>query len=189
MNIFTWRALALSLFLCIVLAACGGSGAPGGSPTTGTIPTPPTPQSGTVAAESSPGIAPTIVQPVTATATAGKATGQVVTFSDRTLTLSGVSKQPGSDSTSTSVSLTIVIANTGGAAIQNQASFYQLVGAEGDAFGLQSSVSPNFYGAISPRSQRSGTIVFQVPTGALRGLRLLYRSESATETALIPLNT
>jgi hypothetical protein len=105
------------------------------------------------------------------------------------LTIDAVGEQAGSDASTTAVSLTITIANTGPSPIMNQAAFYQLVGGEGDSFGTQSSVSASFYGSIPSRGSRQGTIVFQVPTGALKGLRLLYRPEIATETVLIALNT
>jgi len=174
-----------------LLAACGDSN------NTGAVT--PTLQSGTVAANT-PGAGPTVIAVVTVAATGaagntatttpqGNSQKQVVKLPDRTLTISQVSKQAGSDSSTTGISLTITVANTGQSPIMNQSTFYQLVGAEGDSFGTQSSVSANFYGSIPPRGSRQGTIVFQVPTGAVKGLRLLYRPEIATETTLIPLNT
>ena len=59
---------------------------------------------------------------------------------------------------------------------------------EGDAFGLQSGTNSSFFGTIAPQQSREGTLVFQVPNAALGGIRLLFRSEIATETVLIPLN-
>ena len=170
-----------------LLAACGDSNT--------TPPVTPTLQSGTVVANT-PGTGPTVITVVTVvagntatTTSRGNAQKQVITLPDRTLTISQVSKQPGTDASTTAISLTITLANTGKSSIMNQAAFYQLLGAEGDSFGTQSSVSVGFYGSISTRGSRQGTIVFQVPTGAVKGLRLLYRSEVATETVLIPLNT
>ncbi len=86
------------------------------------------------------------------------------------------------------MSLTLTLKNTGTKPILNQATFFQLVGSEGDVFGYQSSVTPGFFGTISPQSGRNGTIVFLVPTGAMSGgIRLLYRSEIDTETVFVSL--
>ncbi len=59
------------------------------------------------------------------------------------------------------------------------------MGPEGDTFGYQYNSSDNFYGTIAAHATHSGTIVFQVPTSATSSLRLLYRPEIATETAII----
>jgi Domain of unknown function (DUF4352) len=181
---------ALAIFL--LLSACGGAG--------NTNSATPTIQSGTVAANT-PGVGPIIVQSTPTAATTGTTPtatrpgatpdpgqGQVIKLGDRTLTMGQVSKQAGTDASSTSISLTITVTNTSLSSILNQATFYQLEGAEGDAFGTQSSVSANFYGSIPPRGSRQGTIVFQIPTGAVKGIHLLFRPEVATDTALIPLN-
>ena len=56
------------------------------------------------------------------------------------------------------------------------------MGPEGDTFSYQYNSSDNFYGSIVAHTTRAGTIVFQVPTAATSGLRLLYRPEIATET-------
>ena len=171
-----------------LLVACGDSN--------NTNPVTPTIQSGTVAANT-PGAGPTVIAIVTVVATAadtpastpqGNTQKQVITLADRTLTIIQVSKQPGADASTTGISLTITVSNTSRSPIMNQATFYQLEGAEGDSFGTQSSVSANFYGSILPQGSRQGTIVFQVPTGAVTGSHLLYRPEVATETTLIPLN-
>jgi hypothetical protein len=82
----------------------------------------------------------------------------------------------------------MTIKNTGANSIMNEASYYQLIGAEGDIFGLQSSATANFFGTIASKASRNGTIVFQVPTAAIAGLRLLYRSEVATETVFVSLH-
>lgn len=177
------------LALLALLAACGDSNS--------TNIVTPTLQSGTVGA-STPGSGPTVIAVVTVvptvvagntatTTSQGNPQKQVITLPDRTLTIGTVSKQAGSDASTTAVGLTITVTSTGPSPIMNSATFYQLVGAEGDSFGTQSSVSANFYGSIPPRGSRQGTIVFQVPTGAVKGLRLLYRPEVATETTLIPL--
>ena len=180
-----WSVLAM----LALLAACGDSN------TTSAVT--PTLQSGTVAA-STPGTGPTVITVVTVvptggagntatTTTQGNGQKQVITLPDRTLTIGTVSEQAGSDAFTKGISLTITVTNTGQSPIMNQATYYQLVGAEGDSFGTQSSVSANFYGSIPPRSNHQGTVVFQVPAGAVKGLRLLYRPENATETVLIPL--
>lgn len=152
----------------------------------------PTLQSGTVIA-STPGAGPTVIAVATTSAVATasdtptSAAKQVIALRDRTLTISQVSKQSGNSASTTAILLTIIVTNTSSSSILNQATFYQLVGAEGDTFGAQSGISASFYGSIPPRGSRQGTIIFQVPTGAVKGLRLLYRPEVATETALIPL--
>jgi len=190
------------LSLLFLLSACGSTSF-----------SPPTPQSGTVGV-STAGTAPIVLltptspitptpltsptsltlltppaSPTSTTTPAADSTPTLhfVTLADRALALGQVSKQPGADSSSTAISVTLTIRNTSTASIKNQATFYQLVGAEGDTFGTQSSVTPGFFGAIAPGQQRTGTIVFQIPSGAARGLRLLYRPEVATDTLLLPL--
>ena len=167
-----------------LLAACSDTG--------NTNAITPTLQSGTVIANT-PGAGPTVIAFATAVVVATdsdtptSAAKQVIALPDRTLTISQISKQSGNSASTTAIVLTITVTNTSSSSILNQDTFYQLVGAEGDSFGTQSGVSANFYGSIPPRGSRQGTIVFQVPTGAVKGLRLLYRPEVATETALIPL--
>ena len=112
----------------------------------------------------------------------------MVTLPDRTLIINDVSKQSGADASSTAIVLMLTIKNTGTKSIMNEVSFFQLIGAEGDTFGLQPSATSSFFGAIGSKSSRSGTIVFQVPTAAIDGLRLFYRSEIATETVFVSLN-
>ncbi len=184
-----------ALAIVALLAACGDS--------SNTSAVTPTIQSGTVAANT-PGAGPTLIAVVTVTAggttvvvgitkTAtstpqGNPQKQVITLADRVLTIGPVGKQAGTDASTTGVSLTLTITSTGKSPIMNQATFYQLIGAGGNSFGTQSSVSANFYGSISPGGSRQGTIVFQVPTGAVKGINLLFRPEVATETTIIPLN-
>lgn len=179
-----------TLAMLAVVAACGDS-------SNNTSPVTPTVQSGTVGA-STPGSGPTVIVQATPTTTGITSTttgtgatptpGQVIKLADRSLTIVQAGKLAGTDASSTGISLALIVTNTGQSPIMNQATFYQLEGAEGDSFGTQSSVSANFYGSIPARSSRQGTIVFQVPTGAVNGIRLLYRPEVATETTLIPLN-
>jgi hypothetical protein len=106
---------------------------------------------------------------------------------DRSLVISNVSKVAGTNSGSTGISITISVKNIGTKSILNHASFYQLMVAEGDTFGLQSGTNSSFFGNIARQTARKGTLVFQVPTAALGGIRLLFRSEIAAETVFIPL--
>jgi hypothetical protein len=113
----------------------------------------------------------------------------MVTLPDRTLVISDASKVAGADAGSTGIRLTMTMKNTSTKTIPNEESYYQLIGAEGDSFGLQPSMTSSFFGMIGPNSSRSGTVVFQVPTAALNGgLRMEFRSEVDTETVFVPLN-
>jgi len=119
----------------------------------------------------------------------GSVNSQLITLPDRTLAILNVSKQQASDANSTLISLNLTMQNTGKTSIPNQPSYYQLVGSEGDMFGSQSSASPSFFGTITSNASRSGTIVFQIPSAAVSGLRLLFRSEIATETVFVQIKT
>ncbi len=177
-----------ALAILALLAACGDA--------SNTNSVTPTIQSGTVGTNTS-GAGPTVIAIVTVGATnantptstsQGNLQKQVITLADRTLTIGQVSKQAGTDASTTGISLTLTVTSTTQSPIMNQATFYQLIGAGGDSFGAQSSVSANFYGSILPQSSRQGTIVFQVPTGAIKGIHLLYRPEVAKDTVLVALN-
>ena len=117
----------------------------------------------------------------------GSSQGQQVTLPDRILGIQRVSKQQGMDAHTMAVTLDMSMKNTGTTAIPNQASYYLLVGSEGDIFGYQSSATPGYFGTIAPNNTRSGSIVFQVPTAALNGLRLLFRPNIAQETVFVAL--
>jgi hypothetical protein len=181
--------------LLLLLAGCGGGTGTGTGAGNTTVNSPvpssgsssPTQavQSGTVAA-STPGSGPIVVLTPT-TQPDGTTKGETVKLADRTLTIVQVSKQAGVDASTTAVSITLIVTNTTTSAIQNRASFYQLIGAEGDAFVEQSGVTPGFYGPIAAKRSRQGTITFQVPAAAVQGLQLLYRPEVATETVLAAL--
>ena len=115
----------------------------------------------------------------------GKAGSQQVVLGDRTLIINSVSKQKGASTNSTLITLDLAVQNTSHKAIKNLSTFFQLMGPEGDTFGYQYNSSDNFYGTIAAHTTHRGTIVFQVPTAATSSLRLLYRPEIATETAII----
>ncbi|HZS76366.1 MAG TPA: hypothetical protein VFA41_07115 [Ktedonobacteraceae bacterium] len=191
--VYLKRSLLSGLFLFVLLAllaACGGSDNTATNINTNANNNPtggqPTPQSGT-ALPSTPGTGPVVV--LTPTTTGGNSQGQVIKLADRTLTITSASKVPGSDSSSTGIRIALTVTNTSNAPVKNDASFYQLVGAEGDIFGLPPNVSSSFFGNLAPRASRSGTLLFEVPTAAMNGgLRLLYRPEVASETVFVSLN-
>ena len=177
--------------LILLLAACSTSG--GTVIVDPTAPSDATPRVGptvifgtVVPSHSTPGVGPIVI--LSPTPVSGNARGQLVMLPDRTLVISNVSKVAGADSSSTGISVTISVKNTSTKSILNKASFYQLMAAEGDAFGLQSGTNSSFFSKIAPQKSRNGTLVFQVPTAALGGIRLLFRSDIATETVFIPLN-
>jgi Domain of unknown function (DUF4352) len=168
------------LMTCILIAACSNNTA------SSSVPTQPIVVQGTSIA-STPGIGPTVILTPTRVP-GGNEQSQLVTLPDRILTITTMSKQAGADSNSVAVNLTITIKNTGIKTISNDAAYFQLISAEGDAFGLDSTAVPNFFGAIASQTSRSGTITFQVPAGAMNGLRLMYRPEASAETIFVPLN-
>ncbi|HEY4389615.1 MAG TPA: DUF4352 domain-containing protein [Ktedonobacteraceae bacterium] len=185
--------------LTLLLAACSGpTSSPGTSQTPGansngtSAPTTVATANATVvtggngATNVTPPSGPTIVtSPTPIPGSNGK--GQQVSLKDRTLLITSATKQKGADPTSTSIVLALTVQNKSGATIQNQPEFFQLVGSEGDTFGKQSNSSDSFYGPINANSQRSGTIVFQIPTAAVNGLRLMYRTENQNETVFTTL--
>ncbi len=95
----------------------------------------------------------------------GSGNSALITLPDRTLAIKNVTHQNGSAPNSVNVGLVMTLTNTGTKTIQNAATFYQLVGSEGDTFGIQVSATPSFFGTIVPHSSRSGTIVVR---GAVR---------------------
>lgn len=191
------------ILLVLTLAACGNTaGTAGNTATSTTTPrnevstnptiaqsTPTTPPVATsTSVISTPGHGPVIILTPTPVP-GGSVSSQLITLPDRTLAILNVSKQQASDASSTLISLNLTLQNTGKTSIPNQPSYYQLVGSEGDMFGSQSSASPSYFGTITPHASRSGTIVFQIPSAAVSGLRLLFRSEIATETVFVQLKT
>jgi hypothetical protein len=114
----------------------------------------------------------------------GQASSQKVVLSDRTLTITSVTSRPGPNHGSVLIDLDVVVRDTSGNTIGNKSAFYQLIGAEGDAFGSEDSGSDIFYGTIDAHASRSGTVEFEIPAAAATSLYLLYRPEIATETVL-----
>ncbi len=169
------------LLLLFLLAACN----PENSPVNGKALTPTVVTARSV--RGTPGSGPHVVTSPTSVP-GGNAHSQQVELGDRTLVLNSVSKQDNADGKSSLITLVLTIRNTSNKAIRNEASFFQLMSAEGDTFTYQSNSSDTFYGDMSAHSSRDGTIVFQVPKAAASNLRLLYRPEVATETVLMPLN-
>jgi hypothetical protein len=189
------------ILLVLTLAACGNTAGTAGNtatPTTTTrneVSTNPTIAQSTPTAPSvatlipvisTPGHGPVIILTPTPVP-GGSVNSQLIGLPDRTLAILNVGKQQASDASSTLISLNLTMQNTGKTSIPNQPSYYQLVGSEGDMFGSQSSASPSFFGTITPHASRGGTIVFQIPSAAVSGLRLLFRSEIATETVFVQL--
>ena len=185
------------LIVFLLLAACSSAGNKDGSATTGmssasastTARVSITPQQVTPKATGTAGKGPFVISSPT-TAPSGKPGSQQIVLNDRTLIINRVTEQKGASANSILVSLDLAVQNTGSKAIMNLATFFQLMGPEGDAFGYQYNSSDSFYGAIAAHTSRSGTIVFQVPEAAAKlSLHLLYRPEIAAETAIILLKT
>jgi hypothetical protein len=181
-------ALLVSLFL---LAGCDLFGS-----TSATSSATPTPQghtiSPTVIATSTvgtnkSGVGPVIVQSPTLVP-GGSASSQQVGLADRQLVINNVSRQVDSATGMTTVTIKATVKNTSSKDIKNLATSYQLVGAEGDMFGLPPDTNGSFFGTITSDSARSGTLVFQqIPTAAIKKLQLLYRSETS-QVVFVPLN-
>jgi hypothetical protein len=116
----------------------------------------------------------------------GGAHSQQVVLADRTLIINDVSKSAGSDASSTAISMSMTMKNTSAKAITNRPDYFSLFGTEGDVFGLAANTTGSFFGSIDANSSRSGTVVFQVPTGAAKSLKLFYRSNAANESVFVP---
>lgn len=117
----------------------------------------------------------------------GKPGSQQVVLADRTLIIYSAAKQNAASANTSLITLNLALQNTSNKTIQNLETYFQLMGAEGDTFGYQPNSSDTFYGPIAAHITRSGFIVFEVPTAAATSLRLLYRPEIASETAIVPL--
>ena len=114
----------------------------------------------------------------------GKVSSQAVVLGDRTLIIKSVTSRRAAIKNSVLIDLGIVVRDTSGKAIKNEAVFFHLMGREGDTFGYRGNRSGTFYGAIGAHASRSGMIEFQIPSAAASGLYLLYRPEIARETVL-----
>jgi len=189
------------VILVLLLVACGSARSDSSNGNTGTGST--QDRGSTLSATVAATITPQLITPKAARGSAGKgplvissqtpvpggkAGSQQIVLGDRTLIINSVSKQKGASANSTLIDLDIAVHNTSNKAIMNQSTFFQLMGPEGDTFGYQYNSSDSIYGTIAARMTRSGTMMFQVPTAAMSSLRLLYRPEIATETAIILLN-
>lgn len=185
----------LALFLLLVACDSAGSGNSNGMRGTGS-----TQDQGSTRSAPAATITPQLVTPKAAHGSAGKgplvissptpvpggkAGSQQIVLGDRTLIINSVSKQQGPSANSTLINLDLAVQNTSNKVIMNQSTFYQLMGPEGDIFGYQYNSSDTFYGTIAAHTTRGGMIVFQLPTAATSSLRLLYRPEIASETAII----
>ncbi len=173
----------ITLLLCTLVACSGSPGTTGNTSAS----TPTLTQQPQNLSTSTPGTGPIVITTPTP-APGGNSHSQLVILADRTLTINDVTKQAGSDSSLTAVTLMLTIKNTGSKSIKNQETFFQLVAAEGDSFGAESGTPASFFGIIAPHDSRTGALVFQIPLGAMNGLRLLYRSEFAEETVFVTLN-
>jgi hypothetical protein len=169
------------MLVVLGLAACSSGS---GSPSAGAAVTPqlvtPKPVGG------SPGQGPTVISsPVPLPG--GKISSQKVVLKDRTLVINSVTSQRAAIKNQILIDLDLVVRNTSGKAIKNQAGYFQLIGPGGDTFGYQDNSPDAFYGTIGAHASRRGTIEFQIPSAAASSLYLLYRPEIAKETVLTQL--
>ena len=186
------------LVLFLWLVACGSARSDSSNGNTGTGST--QDRGSTLSATVAATITPQLITPKAASGSAGKgplvissqtpvpggkAGSQQIVLGDRTLIINSASKQKRVSTNFTLIYLDLAVQNTSGKAIMNKRTFFQLMGLEGDIFDYQYNSSDNFYGPLAAHTTRSGTIVFQIPAAAASSLRLLYRPEIATETAII----
>jgi phage tail sheath protein FI len=192
----THRKFTLSgymLLLLFLFAACGGANN-SSSANSG--------QNGSIASSSQTTIpvktTPVLVKPksvrgssgdgpMVVTSQGGGTNGGQVVLKDRTLMISSVTKQNSTNARSILITLVLTVKNTSNKPIMNQSTFFQLMGTEGDTFTYQLNSTDSFYGTVPALGSHNGTIVFQIPKAAASNLRLLYRPEITTETALISL--
>ena len=183
--------LVASFGLLILLVACNSAGTTNNGSTKNTQVQGrtvfPTVIVDTKTGANKPGIGPIIIQSPTPVP-GGSTSSQQIGLADRTLVIENVSRQTNTKTGMTTVTITLVVKNTSGKSIKNLATSYQLVGAEGDMFGLPPGTSGNIFGTIASGNTRSGTLAFQeIPTFAIKKLQLLYRPESA-QVVFVPLN-
>ena len=181
----------LTLCLCILVGCSSNNSTPSGSATSGSTTTPKaTTGTGSTAVPvtalpSTPGTGPLVILSPTPVAGGGAHSQQVV-LADRTLIISNVSKSTGANADSLAINMTMTLKNTSTKAIPNQPSYFSLFGTEGDVFGLTSNTTGSFFGSIDANGSRSGTVVFQVPVGAAKALKLFYRSNVPSESVFVP---
>ena len=135
----------------------------------------------------SAGVGPHIISDSKAPPVGGKYSSQKVLLRDRELVINDAVLQPSDSPDAASIELDLSVQSTSDKGIENQAAFFRLIGPEGDTFGNQYNSSDSFYGAIAAYTSRRGHVSFKVPKAATSTLRLLYRPEVATETAIVPL--
>jgi hypothetical protein len=107
-------------------------------------------------------------------------------LADRSLSISGATRQPGTDPATTQVTITITIDNRADRAIPNDAAFFQLTTTGGDAFAARVSAVDPFVTPIASGERRTGSVSFDVPVAAAEDVRLLYRPELPTESVVMP---
>ena len=176
----------MGVLLCF-LAACG-SETPAATHVVAPAATPPNTPITIIAVQSTPGVGPTVIQapsPIVGGSTTTH--NQQIVLTSRVLFITDVHRATDVVNDTVAIRLTMTLKNTGTRAIVNMPSYFSLFGAEGDAFGLTSSSTNPFFGPINANSSRSGTVVFQVPLGAAKTLRLFYRSEVAHEAVFVPI--
>ena len=184
----------MAFCLCTFVACSGSDGTTGESAsatpkattttskaTTGATSTP----IAVTAVPSTPGKGPIVILSPTPVAGGGVHSQQVV-LADRTLIINSVSKSAGTDANSLAITMSLTLKNTSAKTILNQPNYFSLFGTEGDVFGLSPQTTSPFFGSISTNNSRSGTVVFQIPAGAAKTLKLFYRSEVPSETVFVP---
>ena len=175
------------LLLFLLLVACSSTGSEQSTGNGSTLSATATVTPKLVAAKSSGGSSgkgPLVISSPTP-GPGGRAGSQRIALGDRTLIINSAIQQKGASPNTSLITLYLAVQNTSAKAIMNLPVFYQLIGPEGDTFSYQYNSSDDFYGTIAIHTTRNGIIVFQVPASATSSLRLLYRPEIATETAII----
>jgi hypothetical protein len=135
----------------------------------------------------SPGIGPRVIDHATPVP-GGTPGSQVVVLGDRALTITAVTRQSSSNQNVTGIHVDLAVENSSASVIQNQPTFFQLTGAEGDTFAARTNGADPFFTAIEPRTTHRGSVDFEVPGATTSGLHLLYRPELAAEAVIVPLS-
>lgn len=154
-----------------------------GATTTSGTPNSPTAVSGT---SKTSGNGPVVISSPTPVSGGGVHSQQVV-LSDRTLIINDVTQTGSASAATVTITLSVEVKNTGSKAIMNQSAYYFLSSSEGDSFGVTSTPTTSFYGTIGASNSHSGTLIFQIPSAAAKGLRLFYHPEVATDTTFLPI--